>query len=108
MTRRNWLVQVHFYDNTNCVYVTLVVYCSGPCPPGYTCHWSEVVHCPEVPKVGTDCTMIRQGGQDVVNWILQTAISDHKYRYLDLWDIEDCHLVRIGEYHLPKSTNMVV
>jgi len=40
--------------------------------------------------------------------ILQTAISVHKYRYVDLWDIEDCHFVRIGEYHRTKTTNIVV
>ena len=69
---------------------------------------SEVVSCTENNCVDTERGMIRQGGQDVVNWILQTVISDKKYRYVDLWDIESCHLVRIGEYHLKKTPVVVV
>ena len=38
--------------------------------------------------MGAECHKMVQGGQDVVNWLLQTAISDKNYRYVDLWNIE--------------------
>ena len=52
--------------------------------------------------------MTEQVAVDVVDWLMQIEISDKNYRYVDLWDIEDCFLVEIGEHcdHL-NNTSLV-
>ena len=49
--------------------------------------------------------MTDTGGQD---WIIvySKRISDKNYHFVDLWDIENCHLVEIGDYHRQKRPDL--
>ena len=84
----------------------LVVYCCRNLWPGFYVVLSEIVSCTEAvwvlnvtehdPTGGSGC---RQLNATSCNLRQKKSVRGN----VDLWDIEVCHWVRIGEYHLKND-----